>query len=197
MHECKISDLIRNDDINIVPHETTLRQAAEQLLLSDCELLVVTGESGRLVGVVSESGVVRSLLSPTSNVKNLATVVSRHVESVRSDLTLNHVLHLFRSSCHSAIPVIDADDRVCGLLRRRDVMQYLLSGRIDQAHARTEDQSSESTGDHGQQTNPETSVKQTSSQPNESGNVTSRPHFLRGEAARQRLKQSDDDMTIN
>jgi CBS-domain-containing membrane protein len=139
MDDCRVIDLVRHDDINIVGQNSSLRQAAERFLLSDCELLAVTDEQGKLAGIVSESSVVRGLLNSASGEMHLSLLTSHHAESIRSDLPVTQVLHLFRSSCHSAIPVVDQDDCVCGLLRRRDVMQFLLSGRVDTAHTRTAD----------------------------------------------------------
>lgn len=188
MHRRLVSDLVLPDDPNIVPQTVSLRTAAEHLLLSDCELLVVTDDSGRLAGVVTESGVVRSLLTAgDSGEGDLSRIVNRHVESIRSDLPLDHVLHLFRSSCYSAVPVIDADESVCGLLRRRDVMEYLLNGRVDCGHttaATTRTVLPRPASDSAEITPPQP--------PDESRNPLSRPHFLKGDAARRLLRRDEE-----
>ncbi len=188
-----VSELLADEQTCVVSQTTTVRHAAEQLMLSGCELLAVTDDTGRLSGVVTESSVVRSLLNPAPDTGDLRGIVSRHIESIRADAPLDHVLHLFRSSCYSAVPVIDAHERVCGLLRRRDVMQYLLNGRIDGSHAATQPSHRLTSADRP--TNSPASAEQRSPEVDACDPV-SRPHFLRGEAAR-RLLQRDEDASAS
>ena len=70
---------------------------------------------------------IRQLMVASSRDETITDILSRHVESVRPDATLDSILHLFRSSCHAVIPVIDEDRRVTGILCRQDVVRLLLT----------------------------------------------------------------------
>lgn len=182
-----VKRLLLRDDPNIVSQSISIRAAAERLLISGCEVLAVTDESGALSGVVTESSVVRSLLGQDGGTRPISTIVCHHVESIRDDAPLQHVLHLFRASCHSAVPVLDSENRVCGLLRRRDVMQCLLNGDV----AAPADEPPFSVRSSGASTavrdvRAETTVEHRR-------DPLSRPNFLKGEAARRRLLRRDDD----
>lgn len=122
----QVQDLVKQPGGHAVQMSTTLREAALQLLVSDCDLLAVTHADGRLAGVITESAVVRALLSNPPSAQTVAPWVTAHVDSVRQTADLNSVLHLFRASCHTAVPVVDENSCVCGLLLRRDVMGEML-----------------------------------------------------------------------
>jgi len=122
-----VRDLMRIRHGLVVPESMSLRQAAERLIISDCDLLAVTDTQGKLVGVVGESSVVRALMANPAENATIQSIVTRTAESIRLDSSLASVVPLFRSSANTAIPVIDATDCVCGLLMRRDVITCLLN----------------------------------------------------------------------
>lgn len=118
---------------HIVPESTTLREVAERLIVSDCDVMAVVDASGKLSGIICESSVVRALMANPAENATVQSIVSRHAESVKLDATLASVLPLFRSSANTAIPVLDVNGIVCGLLMRRDVIGSLLRRRLDDA----------------------------------------------------------------
>jgi|GEM_PF-781928 len=209
MEQCRVVDLIRPDETPVVDLSVSLRETAERFLLCDCDLLAVVDTAGKLAGVVSESGVVRALLNSPGQPVPLMTIVNRHATSVRHDLEVDQVLHLFRSSCHSAVPVVNDDGELLGMLRRRDVVQYLLCGQITQPDTSMSSQTglrnhSENAPPRGAATSGEKSSSEDRTDIggdkshrtrglDTGSHSTSRPWFLRGRAARERLMRRDHD----
>ncbi len=126
MNPSRVSELMRICPAAVIADSTPLRTAAEILVLNDYSLLVAVDQDGYISGVVPEAAVIRQLMTTSSREQTLANVLSRHVESVRANAEINSILHLFRASCHSAIPVIGDDDQVVGLLHRNDIVKMLL-----------------------------------------------------------------------
>ena len=122
----QVSELMRDTGAVTLPQDTQLRDAAEILLTLEHPLLIITDDNDTFLGVVSEAAVVRLLLSTSDKTATLEPIVSRHVESALVDATLSSVMHLFRSNCHTVVPVVDSERRVVGLLHRRDVVRALL-----------------------------------------------------------------------
>ena len=120
---------------HVVPETATLREVAERLIISDCDIMAVTDAAGKLSGIVCEASVVRALMANPAETATIQSIVARHSESVRLDAALGSVLPLFRSAANTAIPVIDDVGRVCGLLMRRDVIGNLLQRRVDVAES--------------------------------------------------------------
>jgi len=111
----------------IVPETMPLRDAAELLITNDFALLIAIDANDAIAGIVPESAVIRKLLSTVLQDDTVAAIMSRHVETVGPGVLLNSVLHLFRSACHSVIPVVESEGQIVGLLHRHDVVRLLLS----------------------------------------------------------------------
>ena len=188
----------------VVTETSTLREVAERLIISDCDLMAVTDVSGKLAGVVCESSIVRALLSNPASDVTIQSIVIRHAESVRLDANLACVQPLFRSCANTALPVVDANGFVCGLLMRSDVIRSLLNRDADAVDSTASKAESEST----QQSIPATAPVAVSTAAaftppkkrtvdiadagSEIDNAQSRPHFLRADAARRILWAAED-----
>ena len=127
MPEQRVSELMREVGTAAVAPDTPLRDAAEILLTSDHPLLIIADNSNSFLGVVSEAAVVRLLLTTSCESATLQPIISRHVESASVNATLSSVMPLFRSNCHTVVPVVDSKRRIIGLLHRRDVVRTLLN----------------------------------------------------------------------
>lgn len=131
MQRLLVSELMRNCLEAIVSEDMPLRSAAELLVTKDLTVLIATDVTGTLSGVVPETAVIRRLLTTACREATIAEILSRHVESVRPEATVYSVLHLFRSACHSVIPVVNDQRQIEGLLHRQDVVRLLLSEMDD------------------------------------------------------------------
>jgi len=127
MQQLPVSELMRNCSHAVVSDTIRLREAAELLVTNGFSVLVAQNASGQLVGVIPESAVIRELLGTTSRDASVSQILSRHVESIRQDASIGSILHLFRSSCHEVIPVLDQAGEIVGLLHRHDIVRMLLS----------------------------------------------------------------------
>lgn len=194
-----VRDLMRIRHGNVVAETTTLREVAERLIVSDCDVMAVTDSSGRLIGIVCESSVVRALMASPSDDATIQAIVMRHAESVRIDAPLTGVLPLFRSSANTAVPVVNQENQVCGLLLRRDVITSLLHRRLDSAEAATSSPGppavTKSTALNPAVASEENSLQSKAVESDGSGIQPGqpRPHFLRAEAARRYLWSSAED----
>ncbi len=198
MQNRQIKDLMRVRHGLVVPETATVREVAERLIISDCDVMAVTGSDGRLAGIVCESSVIRILMTNPPENTTIQSIVSRHAESVRLDASLGSVLPLFRSSAHTAIPVVDSSGCVCGLLMRRDVICSLINRRVDLVENTPTDNNTPS-----EQKTPTTSgMRAPFSRPgqnfvahsgDDAGPVgAQKPHFLRADAARRILWAAED-----
>lgn len=117
MHPCTAATILA---------DSTLRDAAEQVLITGLESLPVVDECGRFAGLIAQAALIRELLRCGSGDARVAPIVSRHVESARATASLDSVLPLFRSAGITMIPVVDECDCPVGLIHRQDVIRYLL-----------------------------------------------------------------------
>lgn len=203
-----VSDVMRVRHSLVVAESATVREVAERLIVSDCDLLFATDSSGRLSGVLSESSVVRALISPALASQEISALITRHVDSLAPSAPLSAAVPLFRASGCTAIPVVNDQSQIIGLLMRRDVMLRLLHLRVDAAtHTGPTEtpeatksrpnsgivfshDASSTTGYHrpmaAQATVPGTQKSGTQ------GCSSARPHFFRSEDARRILWASED-----
>jgi CBS domain-containing protein len=206
-----VSDLMRIRHGNVLPDSASLREAAERLIVSDCDVLVVTDGDRSLTGLVSESCVVRALLSGIHESTEIRSIVAHHTPSVRPDASLTCVLPMFRSAAVTALPVVAESGDICGLLLRRDVIAALVRSRTVIAEERERGICRESfataginrtCGSHealsetvsgayawgveSEEVNPAAGVSRWSAAD------LSGPHFLNGAAARKALRPAED-----
>ncbi|MFN9973838.1 MAG: HPP family protein, partial [Phycisphaerae bacterium] len=126
MNHRQVWELTRYQSGMVVRGDMTIRNAAAQFIVSECDIMVVTDDHGLLLGVITESCIVRALLSGPPEDAAIAGWTHRNVDSVRENSDIQSVLPLFRLSSHSAVPVVNQDQKVCGLLRRQDVLAEML-----------------------------------------------------------------------
>ena len=127
MQQIKVTDVMRDCQTATVSSSLTVRHAAERLMVNDSAVLIAVDHNGRLAGQISESDIVRQLLLSEATTETIEPILTCYVESVFSTATVASVLHLFRSSCHEALPVLAKDRTVVGILSRHDIVRLLLS----------------------------------------------------------------------
>ena len=201
MQQRSVRDLMRIRHGLVVAETSTLREVAERLIISDCDLMAVTDERGKLAGVVCESSIVRALLAnPDTNV-TIESIVIRHAECVRLDANLATVQPLFRSCTNTAIPVVDSDGFVCGLLMRSDVIRSLLNRPTESTETATAKESNSKLTPATptafiSSVSAFTQPKKRNIHAGETGSEAEtnqpRPHFLRSDEARRILWASED-----
>jgi len=114
--------------------EMSLRQVRELIAARRFRHFPVTDAAGRLVGMVSDrdlrSAFPSTALNPTVREDQLARLAQVPVESIMSrpaialplHATLDDALLLFDRHCIGALPVVDHDGAVAGIVTVRDVL---------------------------------------------------------------------------
>ncbi len=197
-----VNDVMRIRHSLVVPESATIREVAERLIVSDCDLVFATDSTGRLCGVLAESSIVRALISPSAATLSISSIVTRHVESLSPSAPLSAAVPLFRTSASTAIPVVDGRGCVVGVLMRRDVMMRLLHFRVDPPVPATEspqpvlsENIPAAANTAAPKRNPSFYQEKVSTGPQKNGSAAhthGKPHFFRGEDARRILWASED-----
>ncbi len=99
------------------------------LMIEGFGAVPVVDNGKRLLGIVSE----HDLLSAVDDGRALAAVTAKEVMtgnpySVRPETTLGTLVHVLRASDLVRVPVVDAKDRLIGIIARRDVLKTMLAG---------------------------------------------------------------------
>jgi CBS domain-containing protein len=99
------------------------------LMIEGFGAVPVVDGAKKLVGIVSE----HDLLAAIDDGHQLGAVTAGDVMtgnpySVRPETTLGTLVHVLRASDLVRVPVVDAKDRLIGIIARRDVLRTLLAG---------------------------------------------------------------------
>lgn len=100
------------------------------LMIEGFGAVPVVDAKGKLLGIVSE----HDLLAAMDDGHKLGVIAAGDVMtynpySVRPETTLPTLVHVFRASDLIRVPVVDAKDKLVGIIARRDVLRaYLAAG---------------------------------------------------------------------
>lgn len=99
------------------------------LMIEGFGCVPVVDGAKKLIGVVSE----HDLLGAMDDGHGLSTVTATDVMtanpySVRPETTLGTLVHVLRASDLVRVPVVDAKDRLVGIVARRDVLRTYVGG---------------------------------------------------------------------
>ncbi|RZA07414.1 MAG: CBS domain-containing protein [Proteobacteria bacterium] len=105
-----------------------IEDAVKLLVNNKVTGLPVVDGTGRMVGILSEYDIIARVgrekdLSPALFKDGIP--YSTKVESVREDTSLSDILNRFIELKCRRLPVLDASDRLVGIISRRDVMKVL------------------------------------------------------------------------
>lgn len=109
----------------VVSDHATLRTAATALSDPHIGLVVVCGQSGAVVGVVSKSDLIRHLTLGGTAEASVAVRMSRDVVSCRPEDDLYATWKIMAGRSLQNIPVLGADAKPLGVLDIRDAMKVL------------------------------------------------------------------------
>jgi predicted transcriptional regulator len=83
----------------------------------------------KLVGVVSEHDVLAAIDDGHKlEAITAGDIMTANPYSVRPETTVGTLVHVLRASDLVRVPVVDAKDRLIGIIARRDVLRTLLAG---------------------------------------------------------------------
>ncbi len=115
-----------------VAHPQTKADVIASMMIEGFGAVPVVDEQMRLIGIVSEHDL---LVSLDRNQKwsevTAEDVMVRNPYSVRPEMDIATLVHVLRASGLIRVPVVDAHDKLIGIVARRDVLRaYLAAGRV-------------------------------------------------------------------
>jgi len=125
--------------------EDNVDVAFATLLRHNVSGLPVLDSDEHVVGVLSELDLMRLLYNPETTKNRVIDYATRDVITVRKDDALPEVAELFLTRPIRRLPVVDDDNRLIGVVSRRDLIRFIREIRIKVAAVldkrRDEDQS--------------------------------------------------------
>jgi CBS domain-containing protein len=112
-------------------HLTTKADVIASLMIEGFGAVPVVDSKDKLLGIVSE----HDLLAAMDDGHKLAAVTAGDIMtcnpySIRLETTLSTLVHVLRASDLIRVPVVDAKDKLVGIIARRDILRaYLAAGR--------------------------------------------------------------------
>ncbi|MEP4037379.1 diguanylate cyclase [Pseudophaeobacter sp.] len=121
----KVSELLKakkSRGVKGISPSSTLRQAAEMLLKFKLGALVVTDQSNKMVGIVSERDLLSAVASrdPLAAETLVSDVMTRTVISCSLDDEVTYLLHLMNENAIRHIPVL-REEKLVGILSIREL----------------------------------------------------------------------------
>jgi len=108
---------------------TTKGDVIASLMIEGFGAVPVVNDGRRLAGIVSE----HDLLAAIDDGHELGRITAGDIMtgnpySVRTETTLGTLVHVLRASDLVRVPVVDASDKLVGIIARRDVLRTYLAG---------------------------------------------------------------------
>jgi CBS domain-containing protein len=125
----KVSELMSTDVARCTPGES-LARAAQAMWERDCGCVPVTGEDGRLLGMLTDRDLAMACFTQGRGPHELlvAGAMSGTCSSCLASDTLASALRTMAQDQVRRLPVADAEGRLIGLLSLADVLQALARG---------------------------------------------------------------------
>jgi CBS domain-containing protein len=120
------ADIMKKDLVTIRP-EATIKEAIELLLSESISGLPVIDEAGHLIGVITEFALLAMVYDHTVRDHSISQHMTREVITVEADDPISRIADLCIVHRVRRLPVM-RDDRLVGLIARRDVLQALYQG---------------------------------------------------------------------
>lgn len=119
----KVKDVMTPNPQACTPTDT-LAKAARSMWDYDCGILPVVTEGGKVVALITDRDICMSAGMHGFNLSNLAVedVISGNVYSVKADDDVHKALEMMRDHKIRRVPVVDANDRLQGVLSMNDVV---------------------------------------------------------------------------
>lgn len=119
----RISDVMVTDDLPVLPESATMREAVVQLA-ERRGIAIITGGSGAVAGVVT-TGDLSRLMEREENVFSIPVtrVMNTKPKIARADELGSAVVYRMETHGIIAMPVLDADNRIVGVIHLHDLMR--------------------------------------------------------------------------
>jgi acetoin utilization protein AcuB len=140
-----VKDWMTADVVTITP-ETTLPEAHKIMITEEIRRLPVVGKDGRIVGIVTIGDVRSAEPSPATTLSvwemsyllsalKVETIMTRNPTTISPDATLGEAARTMLEHRISGIPVVDADQRVIGIITESDIFSMVVLHEWGMEHA--------------------------------------------------------------
>jgi arabinose-5-phosphate isomerase len=119
----RVSDVMITDDLPVLPHSATMREAVVQLA-ERRGIAVITGKDGTVAGVIT-TGDLSRLMEKEENVFpiSVATVMNKKPKVASADELGSAVVYRMETHGIIAMPVLDGQNRIVGVIHLHDLMR--------------------------------------------------------------------------
>jgi CBS domain-containing protein len=114
------TDIMTKDIITVAP-TMTVKQLANTLIKNQVSGAPVAGKNGKIIGVVSEADIV------AKKGKDVKSIMSKKVISVREDASVEEIAQLMTTHSIKRVPVMRGDE-VVGIVSRADIVSAIARG---------------------------------------------------------------------
>ena len=113
-------DIMTKDIITVEP-TMTVKQLANTLIKNQVSGVPVAGKNGKIIGVVSEADIV------ARKGKDVKSIMSKKVISVREDASVEEIAQLMTTHSIKRVPVMRGGE-VVGIVSRADIVSAIARG---------------------------------------------------------------------
>jgi len=113
-----------------------VKDAAELMSKPHTDIVVVCGEDGGMVGVVTKTDIVGQITRCTGGgcIARVDTIMARDVVFCRPDEPLQGIWAVMKARGLQRIPIVDGNRKPVGIIYARDILQCLL-GEVENDEA--------------------------------------------------------------
>ncbi len=130
MKDLDVGEIMTRPVISAKAH-TTLRDIALQMISSNYSGMPVTGEKGKLIGIVTEIDILRALNDGKELARSTASdVMTAEVVTARPDIPITEAISVMENFNIIRLPVVK-DGRLVGVVSRGDILQSLLEPEFE------------------------------------------------------------------
>ncbi|MEM7285862.1 MAG: CBS domain-containing protein [Actinomycetota bacterium] len=123
----RVADLLHSKgDLVVTVHpDTSLEQAAKQLARYGFGVLVASEDGHVVSGILSERDIVRKIAEVGAKGLDIKTrsIMTRQVQTCTAEDTLDDLMRRMTEGRFRHMPVVDADDNVCGMVSMSDLVK--------------------------------------------------------------------------
>lgn len=122
--ELRCQDIMSRDPLT-VSHDTPVATAWTLMRAREVKALPVVDKSQHVVGIVTLADFVRTALKPDVEPARVGEIMTRRVRVASEELHVIELLPLFSEGGHHHLPVVDAQQRLVGILTQSDLVRAL------------------------------------------------------------------------
>ena len=121
-----VKTVMSHDVITLGP-ENTISDAAKTLTEKGFDHLPIVNDHGKILGIITSWDITKALAN--GKLDQIKEIMTRKVVTTQADNTIESVLKKLEVYKISALPVVDKDNKVIGILSTDDISKYLAHNR--------------------------------------------------------------------